>query len=139
MLRPVPHVISIRVCASMERRISNLVDRVEELDEGQARREIRENDAAHARVLRRFSDTDWQDPLHYDLVLNTDRLPTADCVAQVLRIAELDVFEETPASREVLLNLRRDFEASQVNWNRSGNRHLAAIDEPVRREERDFL
>jgi len=106
VLRPVPHVVCVRVCAPLELRTRVLMQRLGIDDEAIARREIERNDAAHARTMLQLFSADWQDPVHYDLVLNTERVPTQECVGQIRRLGESSAFQETEASREVLADVR---------------------------------
>ena len=71
ILRPVTHVICIRVCAPLAQRIQTLMERMEITDRETAKREIYHNDAAQEGVLKRIVHTDWRDPWLYDLVINT--------------------------------------------------------------------
>ena len=45
---------------------------------------------------------DWEDPSLYAIVLNTARVPVADCIEQIVRLAESPAFEETEQSRSAL-------------------------------------
>lgn len=106
LLRKVPHVLRVRVCAPMAFRIRVLQDRLKIDDEQFARREIERNDAAHTRAMHDFVVSGaWQNALNYDLVLNTERLPVDDCVQQVIALAKSAVFEKTARSRQILADL----------------------------------
>ena len=105
VLRPVPHVVCVRVCAPLELRTRVLMQRLGIDDEAIARREIERNDAAHARTMLQLFSAEWQDPVHYDLVLNTERVPTQECVGQIRRLVESSAFQETETSREVLADV----------------------------------
>jgi osmotically-inducible protein OsmY len=48
---------------------------------------------------------DWGDPSLYDLTLNTERVPIATCVDQVVALARSAAFKETAASRRHLEDL----------------------------------
>lgn len=106
LLRPVSHVVCLRVCAPMSERVNTVMARMELTDADAARREIDINDAAHERVLRRMVHADWRDPLLYDLVINTDRIPVPDGVALVEELVRRPSFQETAASRAKLRQLR---------------------------------
>jgi cytidylate kinase len=69
-----------------------MMERVSLKDRDEARAEIERNDAAHARVIQRFFKADWRDSEHYDMVLNTERLPIDVCVDQVAQLAALPNF-----------------------------------------------
>ena len=47
----------------------------------------------------------WDDSEHYDLALNTERIPLDECVQQVRRLAQGAHFQPTAASRAMLASL----------------------------------
>ncbi len=106
LLREVPHVLCLRVCAPMDSRARTLMERFGLEDESLARRRIEENDAAHDRVLRRIGEGDWRDPLFYDLVINTGRIAVDDGVALVEHVLRQPSFYETSVSRNRLRELK---------------------------------
>jgi cytidylate kinase len=105
LLRDVPHIPRIRVCAPMEVRVKRLMERLETDDEELARREIEVDDAARASRMEQHFNVRWGDPTLYDLSLNTERVPIAQCVEQVLALARSPAFQETPQSRQHLADL----------------------------------
>jgi cytidylate kinase len=105
LLKDVPHIPRVRVCAPFELRVKRLMERLETDDEELARREIQVDDAARASRMGEAFDVKWGDPTLYDLTLNTGRVPIAQCVEQVLALVKGPEFQETPASRQVLLDL----------------------------------
>ena len=105
LLRSVPHVLCVRVCAPKNMRVQVLMDRLNLDDYSIAEAEIKKSDAAHTRTIRNMFDTDWENPLGYDLVLNTERIPNSDCVDQVLNLAGSEAFKETESSKKKLADL----------------------------------
>jgi cytidylate kinase len=105
LLRNVPHIARIRVCAPMELRIQRLMERLETDDEDLARREIEVDDAARASRMEEHFNVRWGDPTLYDLTLNTERVPIAQCVEQVIALVKSKAFQETPESRRLLADL----------------------------------
>ena len=105
LLRSVSHIPCIQVCAPMELRVRRLLERLETDDEELARREIQVDDAARAARMGEYFNVDWGDPTLYDLTLNTERIPIATCVDQVVALAKSAAFQETPASRAYLEDL----------------------------------
>jgi cytidylate kinase len=105
LLRSVAHVPCIQVCAPMELRVQRLMERLETDDEALARREIEVDDAARASRMGEYFNVDWGDPSLYDLTLNTERIPVATCVDQVVALARSPAFQETAASRARLEDL----------------------------------
>ena len=105
ILRAVPHVPCIRVCAPLELRVKRLMERLETDDEELARKEIEGDDAArHSRMSGHFG-VDWGDPTLYDLTLNTDRIPIRTCVEQVIALVNSPAFTETPSSKQKVQDL----------------------------------
>ena len=105
LLRAVPHVPCVRVCAPMEVRVRRLMERLETDDEALARHEIEVDDAARAGRMGEHFNVTWGDPVLYDLTLNTERIGIPACVDQVLALARAAEFQETPASRRRLEDL----------------------------------
>ncbi|MEO8385734.1 MAG: cytidylate kinase family protein [Betaproteobacteria bacterium] len=104
-LRSVSHIPGIHVCAPMPLRVKRLMARLETDDENLARKEIRVDDAARAARMAEHFDVDWGDPALYDLTLNTERIPVANCVDMVLTLVRSAAFAETQESRQHLLDL----------------------------------
>ena len=105
VLRSVPHIPCVRVCAPLEVRVQRLMQRLETDDEQLARHEIEVDDAARAGRMGEHFNVTWGDPTLYDLTLNTERIPIATCVDQVIALARSPGFQETAASRGKLENL----------------------------------
>jgi cytidylate kinase len=105
LLRPVPHVITVRITRSFEKRVQWLMDHLEIDDEAFAAAEIRRSDDAHAAKIKAQFGVTWGDPLLYNLVLNTDRLSIETCAQQILHLAGRPEFQETEASRAMLSDL----------------------------------
>ncbi len=106
VLAPVSHVVCVRVCAPLDFRARNLMSRIGLDDLKLARKEIERNDAAHSRTMRHLFDVDWQNPLLYDLVLNTASVPVEDCVATIADLSRRPAFQETDVSRARLADLQ---------------------------------
>ncbi len=102
LLKDVPHVIRVRICAPMPARIKRMMERMGIDDDAVARREIERSDTAHTRAMRRFFDADWQDPINYHIVLNTAEIPIEACIDQVRLLTENPAFAPTEASRSVI-------------------------------------
>lgn len=151
LLRAVPHVVCVRVCAPLNARIETLMARLNLHDSKIARKEIRENDAAHSRTIQRLCQGNWQDPCLYDLTLNTERTPIQTCVNLVRALTEDPVFKETRQSRAALkleaqrCRVKPEGEISPdcrpshhpARWAHASYR--VTEDTPTRREERDLF
>ena len=105
LLRSVPHIPCIRVCAPLEVRVKRLMERLETDDDELARREIEQDDAARAARMGEHFNVTWGDPTLYDLTLNTERVAIPTCVDEVVALARAPEFQETPESRQILLDL----------------------------------
>ena len=104
LLKDVPGIPCVRVCAPMENRIRWLMERLGTDDADLARGEIERSDAAHGSRIRHNFGIDWHDPLQYHLVLNTGRMSVDACVAEVVHLARLPEFARTQASVDALVN-----------------------------------
>ena len=102
VLREVPHVVRVRVCAPMEVRERAVMARSGIQYRGAARREIERNDAAHKITLQNAYGIDSEDSMLYDMVLNTDRNSIETCAKLVCDLVESPEFRETEASRSIL-------------------------------------
>ena len=140
LLREIPHIPCIRVCAPMENRVAWLKAKLGTDDEELVREELLRSDAAHTRNMEVRFGAVWGDPLLYDLVLNTNRLSVDACVGQVKALLAQPAFRETPESQQKLRDaelaahvraaLRRSEEASDVHIvieARQGRVRLAGI------------
>lgn len=105
LLRPVPHVIAVRVCAPRELRIKRMMERLDTDDRGFVEDEIRLSEEAHAAITRRHFGVNWQDSELYDLVLNTERLSVEECADEVMGLLDDPTFQETSESRQAFANL----------------------------------
>jgi cytidylate kinase len=104
LLRSVPHVCSVRVCAPMEFREALLMQRLGLKNRAAARREIERDDAAHNGAMQRMFGIDWTDPAHYTIVLNTARIPVGECVDCIVRLVQSPACAETEDSKAELRN-----------------------------------
>jgi cytidylate kinase len=98
----VPHVVRVRVCAPPELRKKRMMERLRTEDEDFVQEEIRRSDEAQSAIMRRYFNVDWTDSSHYDLVLNTERVPVTDCIASILKLVRSERFAESEASRREL-------------------------------------
>ena len=104
LLRSVPHVVCVRICAPIEFREQVLMERLRITDRGTARREIDRNDSAHSAVMQRLFGTNWRAPWLYAAVLNTARVPVGDCIDHIVQLAQSPAFAETGQSRIHLMD-----------------------------------
>lgn len=105
LLRPVSHVISVRVCAPFEMRVKRMMQRLNTDDRNFVENEIRLSEEAHGAITRRHFGVSWQDSENYDLALNTERLTVEECAEEVLALLDEPGFQETAASQSTFRNL----------------------------------
>jgi cytidylate kinase len=105
LLRGIPHVIRVRVCAPHETKVERMMERL-----GSDRREAIENEIemseeAHTAITRRHFGINWREAEHYDLVLCTERLSVDECVDEIDCAMKHKRFQETAASVRMVENL----------------------------------
>ena len=88
VLAGVPDVLRVHVTASPEVR-SERVSASAGLDRKASVKSIRDSDRSRTDYLSRFYAIESEQPTHYDVVLNTDRLRTTDAAEIVARAASL--------------------------------------------------
>jgi cytidylate kinase len=105
ILRPVPHVVCVRITRSFNKRVEWLMNHLETGDREFAEEEIRRSDQAHASRMHQQFGVTWGDPVLFDLVLNTDRLSVHSCVEQIRLLTTRPEFQESEESRKMLANM----------------------------------
>jgi len=104
LLRDMPQVISVRVCAPMAFRIRVMMQKMGIKDPDAVRQEIERFDAAHIRVMRGSFHVEREDALLYHLVLNTDRMPVDACVKAICELARHSRFQDHATTQSALAN-----------------------------------
>ena len=105
LLRPVRHVVRVRVTRPFDQRLAWLMDHLGTDDREAAEAELRRSDTAHAARMNAQFGVTWGDPLLYDMVLNTERVSVDSCAEQILQLTRRPEFQETAESRSVLEGL----------------------------------
>jgi cytidylate kinase len=82
LTRDLPFGIHVRLEASMESRVKRMMSSLD-LSGKKARETVEEKDKAKAELVKTFFHTDIRDPLLYDIVWNTDRVPIGE-IAKLL-------------------------------------------------------
>jgi cytidylate kinase len=85
--RHLDHVFHVRLVGSLEKRVKHYQES-RGLTKEEAAKLIRDEDRGRRRYFKRYFQQDLDDPLLYNLVLNTDLLPRAEA-AQMIGIAAL--------------------------------------------------
>jgi hypothetical protein len=102
MLREVPHVVRVRICAPLEIRVRRMMERLATDDFEAVQRMIAASDAANSAVTQHHFGVDWREAEHYDIVLSTERLSVEECTDAVDQVMRQPRFVETPDSRAVM-------------------------------------
>ncbi len=104
LLRGVPHVLRIRVIASMEYRIKKTMER-HDLTWGKAMDFIKKADEARVKWSQFLFHVDTRDPSLYDLIIDVDRINIQGACDIVCTAANLDRFQKTTESQNKMDNL----------------------------------
>jgi Cytidylate kinase-like family len=79
-------VLRVLITASPETR-SQRLEAIDGLSAEEASKTVKSSDAARADYLKRFHGVEQELPTHYDLVINTDRLPADQAAALIVQAA----------------------------------------------------
>lgn len=109
LLKNIPHVIRVRVCAPLETRIARMMERLSTDDREKVESEIQVSEEAHTAITKRHFGVNWRDPELYDLVLSTERLSVEECVEEVECMMKKRCFQETPESVRMVDNLAAEW------------------------------
>jgi cytidylate kinase len=101
-LRAVPHIPCVRVMRPFEKRVRWLMKELDTDDRDLAVAEIQRSDHSNATRMHDQFGVHWNDPVLFDMVLNTDRLSVDTCVEQIKHLLQRPEFAETDASRTLL-------------------------------------
>ena len=105
LLRPVPHIPCIRIMRPFAQRVQWLMEAIDTDDRGVAEAEIRRSDESNASRMQDQFGVQWNEPVLFDMVLNTDRLTVDSCVQQIKALLQRPEFAETAQSRALLQGL----------------------------------
>src|SRR5882672_7220454 len=105
LLKNIPHVIRIRVCAPLETRIARMMQRLATDNRETVENEIQLSEEAHTAITKRHFGVNWRDPENYDLVLSTERLSVDECVEEAECMMRRKRFQETAESIRLVDNL----------------------------------
>ena len=105
LLKSIPHVIRVRVCAPLETRIARMMERLATDNRESVESEIQLSEEAHSAITKRHFGVNWRDPELYDLVLSTERLSVDECVEEVESLMKKKCFQETPESLQLANDL----------------------------------
>jgi len=109
LLRNIPHVIRVRICAPLETRIGRMMDRLQTDNRETVESEIQMSEEAHTAITKRHFGVNWRDPELYDLVLCTERLSVDECVDEIDGMMKRKCFQETPDSVRMVADLAAEW------------------------------
>ena len=105
LLADVSHLVRVRVTAPMEARVKNLAKKFPRASVDTLREEIKLSDEAHAAIMKRHFNADYQDAANYHLVLDTKKTTVAKCIDRIVTLAREPRFAPTAASVRKLESL----------------------------------
>src|SRR5476649_459830 len=109
LLRNIPHVVRVRVCAPLETRVSRMMDRLATDNRATVEGEIQLSEEAHTAITRRHFGVNWRDPELYDLVLSTERLSVDECADETEGTTRRKSSPPTPQSLRMVDNLSAEW------------------------------
>jgi cytidylate kinase len=100
-LQSIPHVFKVRILASMEERVREVMRR-DQVSEKEAENILRKDDDERRRWGLKLYGIDAWDSRLYDMVLLIDKLSVDDAVDLIAEVVEKPVFQATAESQKVL-------------------------------------
>ncbi len=113
VLRDAPHVVRLRANAPERVRAERVVQQ-QGLTREAALDAVRQSDRELGARVRFFYHVDWEDPLLYDLVLNTERLSVEEGVRVVQDLLRSERFQTTDVSRSTVTDRSLTAQAKAV-------------------------
>jgi cytidylate kinase len=105
LLKDIQSVLRVRIIAPFDLRIERWAER-EWLDPDLARILVRKSDQQRAGFIKYYFDRDWEDPLGYDLVINTERLSEEAAVKVICdAVKDKNLVEQKGNSKKILSDL----------------------------------
>lgn len=105
LLRGIPHVIRVRVCAPYETKVERMMERLATDKREAIENELEMSEEAHTAITKRHFGINWREAEHYDLVLCTERLSVDECVDEIECAMKQKRFQETSESMRMVENL----------------------------------
>ncbi len=84
ILKDWPDALHILLVAREETRLKRMVDSLK-IPESDARKELSRSDSSHREFIKRYFKSDLEDPINYDIVINTDILTFEDASAIAIK------------------------------------------------------
>lgn len=103
LLKEINSVLRTRIIAPFEDRVERWSER-EWLDPDRARYLVRKSDQQRAGFIKYYFDRDWEDSVHYDLTINTQRLSEETAVQIICDSVKDENLEGIKASSKKILS-----------------------------------
>lgn len=119
LLKDISSVLRTRIIAPFEDRVERWAER-EWLDPDRARFLVRKSDQQRAGFIKYYFDRDWEDSVHYDLTINTQRLSEDKAVQVICESVKDENLEGSKASSKKILSdliLRKRVEIAILSAN----------------------
>jgi cytidylate kinase len=100
----VNHVLKVLIVAPMEYRMQEVKSQ-KGLEGENARHFLRELDRVRSRRMRALFNADWQDPVGYDLVINSSRIATDSAAHLISETVQREEFRPTAESEKAFQDL----------------------------------
>lgn len=126
LLKGIESVFRVRVIAPFEERVERWAER-EWLDPELARILVRKSDQQRAGFIKYYFDRDWQDPLNYDLVINTSRLSEEMAIKLICEgVKDQNLVEQKGVSKAILSDLviKKKVEVALLSAPREEGHHV---------------
>jgi cytidylate kinase len=105
LLKQASNLFRVRIVAPFEERVERWAER-EWLDPDYARILVRKSDQQRAGFIKYYFDRDWDDPLGYDLIINTSRLSEEMAVELICQgVKDKNLVERKNQSKKILTDL----------------------------------
>lgn len=105
LLQKINSVLRVRIIAPFVERVESWAER-EWLDPELARVLVRRSDQQRAGFIKYYFDRDWEDPINYDLIINTLRLSEDMAVKLICdAVKDKNLIERKDAAKKVLQDL----------------------------------
>jgi len=98
LLPGIGHVLRVLIVAPMDYRIG-VVRAQKGMDEQNARQFIHELDRVRGRRFRALFNEEWQEPVGYDLILNSGRVSAESAGTTIVELSRRGEFQVTPSSK----------------------------------------
>jgi cytidylate kinase len=98
------HVVKVLIIAPIEYRMQQVKAR-NGMEAENARQYLKELDKVRTRRFRALFNEDWQDPIGYDLVLNSSKLSLDTAARLITETARSEEFQPTPESEKAFQDL----------------------------------